>query len=60
MIHLCTVRKITIDSAKSESTKCDKAGMAREELAESQKPVNITLKLVTFLPMKISHQMKMF
>lgn len=53
MIHLCTVHKITIDSAKSESIKCDKAGMAREELPESQKPVNITLKSVTFLPMKM-------
>lgn len=49
-----------MDSVTSELTKCEKAGMAREELAESQKPVNITLKLVTFLPMKISHQMKMF
>lgn len=33
--HLCAVHKITMDSVTSELAKCEKAGMAREELAES-------------------------
>lgn len=37
------MHKLTMDCAKSELTKCEKAGMGQEEFAESKKPVYITL-----------------
>ena len=42
--HLCSVHRLTMDKAKAELTHCERTGVSRETLIDSQKAVYVTVK----------------